>query len=78
MIHPEPVATFLNKSQMDQLLFTFATGAQDAMPTISDLSAIRRFQKKFGHLCEDCTEASLEERLVRMRRAYLDTLKTPA
>jgi len=72
------VATFLNKSREDQLLYAFATGAQDAMPTISDLSAIRRFQKKFGHLCEDCTEESLEIRLVRMRAAYNDTLKTPA
>ncbi len=72
------MATFLNKSQMDQLLFVFASGAQDAMPTISDLSAIRRFQKKFGHLCEECTEDSLVQRLVRMRDAYNDTLKTPA
>jgi hypothetical protein len=70
------MATFLNKSQMDQLLFVFASGAQDAMPTISDDSAIRRFIKRFGHMCEDCTEDSLRARLIRTRTAYNDTLKS--
>lgn len=71
------MATFLNKSLMDQLLFAFAEGSQDAMPTISDESAVRRFTKRFGHLCEDCSEASLIQRLKRMREAYNETLKTP-
>lgn len=70
------MASFLNKSQMDQLLFVAVTMSQDALPTISDESAIRRFQKKFGHLCEDCTEASLIQRVVRMRAAYNDTLRS--
>lgn len=70
------MATFLNKSLMDQLLFVGVMMSQDAMPTISDESAVRRFQKKFGHLCEDCSEASLVQRLVRMRAAYNDTLKS--
>jgi len=51
--------------------------SQDAMPTISDESAIRRFIKRFGHLCEDCSEKSLVGRLARMREAYNETLKTP-
>lgn len=70
------MATFLNKSREDQLLFVFAEGAQDAMPTISDESAIRRFIKKFGHVCEDCSEQSLRKRLERTREAYNDTLKS--
>lgn len=71
------MATFLNKSLMDQLLFVGVQMSQDAMPTISDESAIRRFVKRFGHLCEDCTEKSLVNRLARMREAYNETLKTP-
>lgn len=70
------MATFLNKSLMDQLLFAFAEGSQDAMPTIGDESAIRRFTKRFGHLCEDCSEQSLRKRLERTREAYNDTLKS--
>lgn len=70
------MASFLNKSMLDLMLFVGVTMSQEAMPTISDESAIRRFQKKFGHLCEDCTEDSLRLRLVRTREAYIDTLRT--
>lgn len=62
---------------MDQMLFVAVTMSQDAMPTISIESAIRRFQRKFGHICEDCSEESLVQRYRRMRERYNDTLKTP-
>lgn len=61
---------------MDLMLFSFSVGAQDAIPNITDASAIRRFQKKFGHICKDCTEESLRKRLERMREEYTETLKS--
>jgi len=61
---------------MDLLVFVYATGAQDAMRTISDARAIEKFVKRFGHICEECTPEQLRQRLMRTRNEYADTLRS--
>lgn len=67
---------FLDQSVSDIALFFFAAGAQDALHTISRKSAINRFIRRFGNICEGCSEASLEKRLKRMAERHNETLKS--
>lgn len=71
-----PKENFLNQSVMDLALFFFTAGAQDALRTISRKRAIERFTKRFGHVCEDCSERSLMDRIIRMESRYNETLKS--
>ncbi len=68
---------FLNRSLIDLLMFTYVTGSQDTMHTVSDGRGIEKFIQRFGHICEDCTAEQLRKRLIRTRIEYLETLKTP-
>ena len=60
----------------DLLLMAYATGLQDAMPTVSDARAVERFNIRFGHLCEECDTEALRKRLGRMKEEYHQSKRT--
>lgn len=67
---------FLQRSVTDIALYASVRMVQSTMPTVSVDSAIRRFIKEFGEICDGCTVESLRYRYLRMRDEYMELEKS--
>jgi hypothetical protein len=63
----EPLVSLSKRSVDDLMMYTYVTGVQQAMPSVSVERAIEKFMARFGHHCKECDAEALRSRFVRMQ-----------